>query len=1053
MLRHAFQRNSLKTRVTVLTLVIFLVSIWSMAFYTSVMLRRDMRRLLGEQQYSTASMVAGEIDQELQERVQALHEIANEVSPALLGNPSALQASLERHPVFQRLFNAGAFFTDVDGVAIASVPITAQRIGINFLDRDYIEAALKDGKTSIGQPIVGRASREPVLCIAMPIQDDHGKVIGALAGVINLAQANFLDRVSENRYGKTGNYLLIDRQHRLIVTASDKSRIMEALPAPGVSSTLDRFIQGYEGTDIYVNPQGVEVLSATKGVASANWHVAVALPTRDAFAPVNELLSRTLLAAIVLTLLAACLIWWMLRHQLAPLQATVKALSDLTDETRPMQPLTVVRKDEIGQLINAFNRLLADLAQRQQGLKDSEERYHTAFLTSPDAVNLTRLDDGLYMDVNEGFANLTGWTREEVIGKTSQEINVWHDLKDRQRLIDALKRNGFCKDLRVEFVTRQGAVVTGLMSAHVMALDGMRCILSVTRDITAREMAEHRLQESESRYRRMVENSPDIVYAFSIRRGGLYYSPKVLEVLGYSAEHLSANPFLWSESIHPDDRAVVATAIEDFRSGTPFRIEYRLKNSRGAWLWLFDRSIGSRQQDNDLIVEGLAMDITDRKVAEERIQSLAFSDPLTGLANRRLLLDRLQQALVAGIRHRRHGALLLIDLDNFKTLNDTLGHHQGDLLLLQVGKRLLRCVQEGDTVARLGGDEFVVMLEDLGDNRLEAATQAEIVAERISTSLNQIYQLKGFSRYSTPSIGITLFGDESRAMDDVLKRADLAMYQAKAAGRNTMRFFDPQMQAVVTARAALEAGLQEAIRLNQFLLHYQPQVTHDHRVTGVEALVRWQDPQRGMMKPGEFIPLSEETGFILPLGRWVLETACAQLAAWADQPALAELSLAVNVSARQFHQADFVDQVLSILAHTGARADRLKLELTETVLITNVEDVIAKMNALKAQGVGFSLDDFGTGYSSLSYLKRLPLDQLKIDQGFVHDILIDPDDAAIARMVIALGSSMGLKVVAEGVETEAQRDFLAGLGCQHYQGYLFSPPLPLQEIEAFVKRT
>jgi len=697
-------------------------------------------------------------------------------------------------------------------------------------------------------------------------------------------------------------------------------------------------------------------------------------------------------------------------------------------------------------------REICGLAQRQQGLKESEERYHTAFLTSPDAVNLTRLEDGLYMDVNEGFANLTGWTREEVIGKTAQEINVWHDLKDRQRLVEALNRTGSCKDLRVEFVTKQGAVVTGLMSAHVMALDGLPCILSVTRDITAREAAEHRLQESESRYRRMVENSPDIVYAFSIRRGGLYYSPKVLEVLGYSAEHLSANPFLWSESIHPDDRAVVATAIEDFRSGTPFRIEYRLKNSRGAWLWLFDRSIGSRQQDDDLIVEGLAMDITDRKAAEERIQSLAFSDPLTGLANRRLLLDRLQQALVAGIRHRRHGALLLIDLDNFKTLNDTLGHHQGDLLLQQVSKRLLRCVQDGDTVARLGGDEFVVMLEDLGDNRLEAATQAEIVAERISTSLNQIYQLKGFSRYSTPSIGITLFGDESRAMDEVLKRADLAMYQAKAAGRNTMRFFDPQMQAVVTARAALEAGLQEAIRLNQFLLHYQPQVTHDHRVTGVEALVRWQDPQRGMMKPGEFIPLSEETGFILPLGRWVLETACAQLAAWADQPALAELNLAVNVSARQFHQADFVDQVLSILARTGARADLLKLELTETVLITNVEDVIAKMNTLKAQGVGFSLDDFGTGYSSLSYLKRLPLDQLKIDQGFVHDILIDPDDAAIARMVIALGSSMGLKVVAEGVETEAQRDFLAGLGCQHYQGYLFSPPLALKEIEAFVNK-
>jgi diguanylate cyclase (GGDEF)-like protein/PAS domain S-box-containing protein len=1051
MLRNAFQRNSLKTRVTVLTLLIFLVSVWSVTFYTSAMLRRDMRRLLGEQQFSTASMVASEIDQELQERVRALHEIASELTPSRLVDPAALQASLEHHPVFRNLFNAGAIVTGPDGVAIASVPASAQRRGIGYLDRAYIAGALRNGKATIGPPLLSRPAHAPGFGMAVPIRDSQSQVIGAVAGLINLTQPNFLDRVSESRYGKTGNYLLIDQQQRLIIAASDKRRIMEALPAPGVNPTLDRFMRGYDGTEIYVNSQGVEVLSAAKGVTMANWHVAVALPTADAFAPVNELLNRMLLATLVLTVLTAALIWWMLRYQLAPLEATARALSSLPGSKQPMQPLMVVRNDEIGQLINAFNRLLADLAQRQEGLRESEERYHTAFLTSPDAVNLTRLEDGLYLDVNEGFANLTGWTREEVIGKTSQEINVWHDMKDRQRLVEALQRNGSCKDLRADFVTKQGGLIAGLMSAHVMTLNGRPCILSVTRDITAREAAEHRLQESEGRYRRMVENSPDIVYAFSLSRGGLYYSPKVLEVLGYSPEHLCANPLLWAESIHPDDRAVVATAIEDFQAGTPFRIEYRLKNSRGAWLWLFDRSIGSRQQDGDLIVEGLAMDITDRKLAEEEIQSLAFSDPLTGLANRRLLLDRLQQALATGVRHRRHGALLLIDLDNFKTLNDTLGHHQGDLLLQQVGKRLLACIQEGDTVARLGGDEFVVMLEDLGENRLEAATQAELMAERISTTLNRIYELKGFGRHSTPSIGITLFGDESRDMDEVLKRADLAMYQAKAAGRNTLRFFDPQMQAVVTARAALEAGLHEAILQQQFLLHYQPQVTSEGRVTGVEALLRWQDPQRGMMKPGNFIPLAEETGFILPLGRWVLETACAQLASWARQSALADLSLAVNVSARQFHQADFADQVLTILERTGARAERLKLELTETVLITNVEDVIAKMQTLKARGVGFSLDDFGTGYSSLSYLKRLPLDQLKIDQGFVRDILIDPDDAAIARMVIALGSSMGLKVVAEGVETQAQCDFLAGLGCHHYQGYLFSPPLPLEEIEAFVR--
>jgi predicted signal transduction protein with EAL and GGDEF domain len=367
-----------------------------------------------------------------------------------------------------------------------------------------------------------------------------------------------------------------------------------------------------------------------------------------------------------------------------------------------------------------------------------------------------------------------------------------------------------------------------------------------------------------------------------------------------------------------------------------------------------------------------------------------------------------------------------------------------------VAQRLVTCVREGDTVARLGGDEFLVMLEDLSEDALDAATQAETVGEKIRASLNQPYQLGPCAQHSTASIGITLFGGVAHeGIDEPLKRADLAMYQAKAAGRNTLRFFDPQMQAVVMARAALEVDLRMALEKHQLRLYYQAQVQGENQLTGVEALVRWQHPLRGMVSPAEFIPLSEETGLILPLGLWVLETACTQLALWALRPERAHLTMAVNVSAHQFHQDDFVSQVLAVLARSGANPQRLKLELTESLLISNVEDVILKMEALKAQGVGFSLDDFGTGYSSLSYLKRLPLDQLKIDQGFVRDILIDPNDAAIARMVIVLADSLGLAVIAEGVETEAQRDFLAGQNCHAYQGYLLSRPLPLDEFETF----
>jgi len=371
-------------------------------------------------------------------------------------------------------------------------------------------------------------------------------------------------------------------------------------------------------------------------------------------------------------------------------------------------------------------------------------------------------------------------------------------------------------------------------------------------------------------------------------------------------------------------------------------------------------------------------DITQRKAAEQQIEQLAFYDPLTRLPNRRLLMDRLHQVLVSSARSGQLGALLFIDLDNFKALNDTLGHDIGDLLLEQVAQRLIGCVRAIDTVARLGGDEFVVMLEDLSDQAEEAVAQAQIVGAKILAALGQPYHLAGHHYHrSTPSLGVTLIRNHGTTVDDLLKRADLAMYQAKAAGRNTLRFFDPAMQSVLETRTALETDLREGLREGQFLLYYQPQVNDDTGLIGAEALLRWRHPQRGMVSPAEFIPLAEETGLILPLGQWVLETACAQLATWAGQPQTAGLVLAVNVSARQFHHPDFVAQVREAVRQHHIDPRRLKLELTESLLLDNVEDTIAKMAMLKTEGVGFSLDDFGTGYSSLAYLRRFPIDELK----------------------------------------------------------------------------
>jgi diguanylate cyclase (GGDEF)-like protein/PAS domain S-box-containing protein len=447
----------------------------------------------------------------------------------------------------------------------------------------------------------------------------------------------------------------------------------------------------------------------------------------------------------------------------------------------------------------------------------------------------------------------------------------------------------------------------------------------------------------------------------------------------------------------------------------------------------------------------IAADITASKKAENEINSLAFYDPLTDLPNRRLLLDRLRQAIASSSRSSKHGALLFIDLDNFKTLNDTLGHDTGDQLLRQVAHRLANCVRDGDTVARLGGDEFVVMLQDLSGDPLLAASQAEVVSEKILALCSQPYQLGGARHHSTTSIGIALFANHTESIDELMKRADLAMYQAKASGRNNLRFFDPEMQAAIMLRVALEADLREAVKKNEFHLYYQSQVDEGGHVTGVEALLRWQHPERGLVSPLDFIPLAEDTGLILSVGHWVMESACNQLAIWAAKPEMAHLTIAVNVSARQFHQREFVRQVCDVLEQTGANPQRLKLELTESLLVRDIEDVIEKMTTLRATGVTFALDDFGTGYSSLSYLKRLPLDQLKIDQGFVKDILTNSNDAAIAKMIVSLAEAMGLTVIAEGVETEAQRGFLALQGCRAYQGYLFSHPPPTDRFEAFLQ--
>jgi diguanylate cyclase (GGDEF)-like protein/PAS domain S-box-containing protein len=555
-------------------------------------------------------------------------------------------------------------------------------------------------------------------------------------------------------------------------------------------------------------------------------------------------------------------------------------------------------------------------------------------------------------------------------------------------------------------------------------------------------------QKQELRVAAVAFESQEAMLVADARHNILRVNRACCRITGYQPEELIGRrpdvlQFRRGDAPLPPERIATLDGREEW-SG---ELEVLRRDGTPVPLWISVTAVRSQRDEVTHYVYA-ASDMTERKRAEEEIRKLAFYDPLTRLPNRRLLMDRLTHALSISERTGAEGALLFIDLDKFKTLNDTRGHHVGDLHLMQVAERLQACLRDCDTVARWGGDEFIVLLEGLGDDVDVAARHAGLVSQKILASLNEPYRLQGQEHHSSPSIGVVMFRGRTLSADELLKRADLAMYQAKSSGRNTVSVYDPEMQATVELHARLEADLRQALQGGQFQLHYQPQVGIDGRLLGAEALVRWNHPQRGIVAPVEFIPMAEDSGLIIPLGHWILKTACLQLRAWARQPATAGLSLAVNISARQFYDAQFVEQTLAVLDETGIDPRRLKLELTESLLIKNVDGIVGKMHVLMQRGVRFALDDFGTGYSSLSYLKRLPLEQLKIDRTFVRDIFNDENDVAIVRAIVTLGQSLGMQVIAEGVEEERQWRFLESVGCQAFQGYFFGRPAPIADFEA-----
>jgi diguanylate cyclase (GGDEF)-like protein/PAS domain S-box-containing protein len=702
--------------------------------------------------------------------------------------------------------------------------------------------------------------------------------------------------------------------------------------------------------------------------------------------------------------------------------------------------------------------IIKDITERklsEMHLRESEESYRSAFEQAAVGIVHATLE-GRILRYNARFAAILGYTTEELTGFNAQQITAPEDRDVSHEAMQRILGGATVKEnLEKRYLRKDGSPTWVKLTLSIQRDGEGRALqfIAVVEDINDRKIAEQRLacamealRLSEAHYRTVFQTSVDGI-AVSQMSDGKYTDANAafLHLMGYERDeivgHTSHELNFWAD---PEDRQEMVAALREHSSFRGMQTRYVRKNGEIIWILVSATLI---EIEGVPCILSVIQDISAAKAAEDQIRDLAFYDTLTHLPNRRLLMERLRQSLAARSRTNRKRALLFVDLDNFKTLNDTLGHQTGDLMLQEVAVRLVACIRESDTVARLGGDEFVVMLEDLSDVPEEAAAQAESVGEKILAAIEQPFWLSGRECLSTSSIGITVFGDKRESTDEVLQQADIAMYQAKAAGRNTLRFFAPALQAAVNARAALEEDIRQAIKARQFELYYQPQLD-SIGLFGVEALIRWNHPRRGLLFPGEFISLAEETGLILPLGDWVLEKACAQVAAWAGRADTANISIAVNISARQFRQPGFVDKVLAALDRTGANPQNIKLELTESMLVENIEGVIAKMTELKSHGLKFSLDDFGTGYSSLAYLKRLPIDQLKIDSSFVRDIMADAGSRAIAQSVISLGRALGLSVIAECVETEEQRALLSRIGCHAFQGFLFSRPLPLDAFES-----
>jgi diguanylate cyclase (GGDEF)-like protein/PAS domain S-box-containing protein len=1030
---NSFPWRSLKTKITLATLAIFLAGIWSLSFYATRMLRVDMQRQSGEQQFSTVSMLAAQIDNELKIRLEALEMNAKVAAEVMQKDPAAIQAFIDHRAAMKILFNGGFSIHDVNGTTIATFPVIEGRLGNNFMHIDAIAAALKEGKPAIGLPYVSKTLQTPLFLMAVPIRDDAGKTIGAFGGVTVLSQPNFLDQITRNHYGKTGDYLLVAPQHRLIVNATDKRRIMETLPATGKSPTVDRFLVGHEGSTITDGLNGEELLVSYKAIPTSGWNAVVTLPGAEAFAPIRDMQRRMLAATLLLSLLAGGLTWLLLKRQLWPLVDTARTLASLSASGQRPSPLPIVRQDEIGQLVAGFNGLLATLGQREALLTQ---------LLDTSRLSILLLDmEGRIIQANQRTVEMFGRPVDELLGSpyaslippADQEAERQKELTLPTKDIPSTKIDRlFCRADQTQF----WGYMTGRRFLDPVTGD-LHHIIEIA-DITERKRAEEKLQLAAI----VFSHAREGIMITSADATIIDVNEAFTGITGYSREEaLGRNPRLFKSGRHGSE--FYAAMWQDLDRNGHWLGEMWNRHKNGEiYVELNAISVVRDAQGQVQHYVALFSDITRLKEHENQLEHIAHYDVLTALPNRVLLADRLHQAMAQAQRHKQLLSVVYLDLDEFKAVNDAYGRKTGDELLTIVADRMKLVLREGDTLARLGGDEFVAVLFDLDD----VAASVPILS-RLLAATAQPVSVRDLVLQVSASLGVTFYPQtEEVDADQLLRQADQAMYQAKVTGKNRYHVFDAEQDRSVRGHHESLQRIRLALDQHEFVLYYQPKVNmRTGTVIGAEALIRWQHPDKGLLPPAAFLPDIEDHTLAIGIGEWVIDEALCQIERWR----LSGLSIpvSVNVGACQLQHPDFISRLREMLeAHPAIRAGDLEMEVLETSALEDLLRISEIIKQGKALGVKFSVDDFGTGYSSLTYLKRLPVSMLKIDQSFVRDMLDDPDDLAILEGVISLASAFRREVIAEGVETIEHGKLLLQLGCELAQGYGIARPMPANDL-------